>query len=119
MLALPLLVLTACSNDDNPTPSGTTAQITGRWTTDVTGATPALWGDGKAMQMTELNSDGTGCTDIYYLLNEDIAVGRSHQTFRYTASADGQLTMTMDDSQATETATWSVADGRLTLQTDG
>ena len=44
-------------------------------------------------------------------------VGRSHQTFRYTATADGRLTMTMDGSQQTATATWSVADGRLTLTT--
>ena len=80
--------------------------------------TQTLWGDGKALRMTELASDGTGSTDIYYLLNEDIAVGHSHQTFRYTASTDGQLTMTMDGSQTTETATWSVANGQLTLQTD-
>ena len=119
MVALPMLLgLTSCTsdNDDNPTP-GSTAQITGRWTADVTGATETLWGDGKAMQMTELKSDGTGSTDIYYLLNEDIAVGRSHQTFRYTASADGQLTMTMDNNQQTATMTWSMADGRLTLKT--
>jgi hypothetical protein len=51
-------------------------------------------------------------------LNEDIAVDRSHQTFRYTATADGQLTTTMDDNKATETATWSMANGRLTLKTD-
>ena len=113
-------VFTACTSDngDNPTPGGTTAEIVGRWTADVTGATATLWGDGKAMQMTELNSDGTGSTDTYYLLNDDIAAGRSHQTFRYTATADGQLTMNMDGSQQTATATWSVADGRLTLKTD-
>jgi hypothetical protein len=68
--------------------------------------------------MTVLANDGTGTTDIYYLLNDDIAIGRSRQTFRYSATADGRLTMTMDDSQATETATWSLTDGRLTLQTD-
>lgn len=113
-------VFTACSsNEDNNTSQGGTAQIIGRWTADVTGATETLWGDGKALRMTELSSDGTGSTDIYYLLNEDIAVGRSHQTFRYTASADGQLTMTIDGNKATETATWSMTDGRLTLQTNG
>lgn len=116
MLVLPLL-LTACINDDSATQGGTT-QLVGRWTADVTGATQTLWGDGKALRTTELASDGTGSTDIYYLLNKDIAVAHSHQTFRYTASADGQLTMTMDGSQTTETATWSVADGQLTLQTD-
>ena len=116
-----LTVFTACTsdNDDNPTPGVTTAELVGRWTADVTGATATLWGDGKAMQTTELKSDGTGSTDMYYLLNEDIAIARSHQTFRYTATADGLLTMTMDGSQQTATATWSVADGRLTLQTDG
>ena len=114
-----LTVFTACTsdNDDNPTPGGTTAELVGRWTADVTGATATLWGDGKAMQTTELKSDGTGSTDTYYLLNEDIAIARSHQTFRYTATADGRLTMTMDGSQQTATATWSVADGRLTLKT--
>ena len=114
-----LTVFTACTsdNDDNPTPGGTTAELVGRWTADVTGATATLWGDGKAMQTTELSSDGTGSTDTYYLLNEDIAIARSHQTFRYTATADGLLTMTMDGSQQTATATWSVADGRLTLKT--
>ena len=119
LLLMPLLMLTACSKDDNSATQGATTPIEGRWTADVTGATQTLWGDGKALRMTELASDGTGSTDIYYLLNEDIAIGRSHQTFRYTASADGQLTMTMDGSQATETTTWSMADGRLTLQTDG
>ena len=112
-------VLTSCSNDDNNAAQGGMLQITGRWTADVTGATETLWGDGKALRMTVLNSDGTGSTDIYYLLNEDIAVGRSHQTFRYTATADGQLTTTMDDNKATETATWSMANGRLTLKTEG
>ena len=113
------MVFTSCSsdNDDNNGAHGDTAQIEGRWTVDVTGATLTLWGDGKVLRMTELTSNGTGTTDIYYLLNDEIAVGRSHQTFHYSASADGKLTMTMDDSQATETMTWSMADGRLTLKT--
>ena len=110
-------MLTACSNDDDNATDSITTQITGRWTADVTGATPALWGNGKAVRMTELADDGTGSTDIYYLLNDDIAVGRSHQTFRYTLSDDGRLTMTMDGSQTTETATWSKTDGRLMLKT--
>lgn len=110
-------LFTACtSDDDNLGPD--TKKLVGQWTADVTGATQVLWGDGKALRMTELNSDGTGCTDIYYLLNEDIAEGRSHQTFRYKATADGQLTMTMDGSLNIETATWSMTDGQLTLQTD-
>ena len=115
--AVTVLTLTACSNDDDTTTLSTTTQIEGRWMADVTGTTQTLWGDSKVLRMTELGSDGTGSTDIYYLLNEDIAIGRSLQTFHYTASVDGQLTMTMDGSQTTETATWSMADGKLTLQT--
>lgn len=111
-----ILTLAACSNDDNSALQDDTAQIEGRWTADVTGTTQTLWGDSKALRMTELASDGTGSTDIYYLLNDNIAIGRSHRTFRYTATVDGQLTMTMDDSQTTETATWSMADGQLTLK---
>ena len=114
LAAVIILTLTACRKDNN-----TDTQITGRWTADVSGATQALWGDGKALRMTEFASDGTGSTDIYYLLYEDIAIARAHQTFRYTLGTDGQLTMIMDGNQATETATWSMADRSLTLQKDG
>ena len=72
LLLMLLLMLTACSKDDNSATQGATTPIEGRWTADVTGATQTLWGDGKALRMTELASDGTGSTDIYYLLNEDI-----------------------------------------------
>lgn len=113
------ILLTACSKDDTPEPDPEpTAQLTGRWTADVTGATEALWGDDKALRMTEFADDGTGYTDIYYLLSEDIALARSHRTFRYTATADGQLTMTMDDNRETETMTWRMTDNSLILKSD-
>lgn len=64
-------LFTACtSDDDNLGPD--TKKLVGQWKADVTGATQVLWGEGKALRMTELNSDGTGCTDIYYLLNDAI-----------------------------------------------
>lgn len=105
-------VLTSCSDD---TTLGVATQIKGRWTTAEAGAAEVLWGGGKALRMTEFATDGTGCTDIYYLLSDDIAIARSHRTFRYTATADGQLTLSMDDNQATETFSWSVTDGNLML----
>ena len=49
LIAVTILTLTACSNEDNNTSQGGTAQIIGRWTADVTGATETLWGDGKAL----------------------------------------------------------------------
>ena len=48
-------LFTACtSDDDNLGPD--TKKLVGQWTADVTGATQVLWGDGKALRMTELNS---------------------------------------------------------------
>ena len=87
-------VFTSCTsdNDDNPSPeSGANSELVGQWYSDVSGATYAAWTYGKAWQQTELKADGTGVTNIYYL-DGDVAVGREHYSFTYTAT-NGLLTM--------------------------
>ena len=81
-------VFTSCTsdNDDNPSPeSGANGELVGQWYSDVSGDTYAAWTYGKAWQQTELKSDGTGVTNIYYL-SGDNAVAREHYSFTYTAT---------------------------------
>ena len=109
-------VFTSCSsdNDDNPSPeSGASGELVGQWYSDVSGATHAAWTYGKAWQQTELKSDGTGVTNIYYL-SGDKAVAREHYSFTYTAT-DGVLTMDIAERNTKTTARYAVSNGKLTM----
>ena len=109
-------VFTSCTsdNDDNPSPkSGANGELVGQWYSDVSGATHAAWTYGKAWQQTELKSDGTGVTNIYYL-SGDNAVAREHYSFTYTAT-DGVLTMDIAERNTKTTARYAVSDGKLTM----
>lgn len=109
-------VFTSCSsdNDDNPVPeSGASGELVGQWYSDVSGDTYAAWTYGKAWQQTELKSDGTGVTNIYYL-SGDNAVAREHYSFTYTAT-DGVLTMDIAERNTKTTARYAVSDGKLTM----
>ena len=109
-------VFTSCTsdNDDNPSPeSGANGELVGQWYSDVSGATHAAWTYGKAWQQTELKSDGTGVTNIYYF-SGDNAVAREHYSFTYTAT-DGVLTMDIAERNTKTTARYAVSDGKLTM----
>lgn len=109
-------VFNSCSsdNDDNPSPeSGANGELVGQWYSDVSGATHAAWTYGKAWQQTELKSDGTGVTNIYYL-SGDNAVAREHYSFTYTAT-DGVLTMDIAERNTKTTARYAVSNGKLTM----
>ena len=109
-------VFNSCSsdNDDNPVPeSGASGELVGQWYSDVSGATYAAWTYGKAWQQTELKSDGTGVTNIYYL-SGDKAVAREHYSFTYTAT-DGVLTMDIAERNTKTTARYAVSNGKLTM----
>ena len=109
-------VFTSCTsdNDDNPSPeSGANGELVGQWYSDVSGATHAAWTYGKAWQQTELKSDGTGVTNIYYL-DGDVAVGREHYSFTYTAT-NGVLTMDIAERNTKTTARYAVSEGKLLL----
>ena len=109
-------VFTSCTsdNDDNPSPeSGANGELVGQWYSDVSGATHAAWTYGKAWQQTELKSDGTGVTNIYYL-SGDNAVAREHYSFTYTAT-DGVLTMDIAERNTKTTARYAVSGGKLTM----
>ena len=113
-LLMTTAVLTACTsdNDDNPV-SGSDSRIVGRWCSDVSGKTYAKWNYGETWQSTEFKADGTGSTRIYYTAN-DKAVAVEAIDFTYTASADGQLTMTPKDRDVM-TAHWQLAGEELRL----
>ena len=109
-------VFTSCTSDkdDNPVPeSGASGELVGQWYSDVSGTTHAAWTYGKAWQQTELKTDGTGTTSIYYLNNDD-AVGRERYSFTYTAT-DGVLTMDIAERNTKTTARYAVSDGQLLL----
>ena len=109
-------VFNSCSsdNDDNHFPeSGASGELVGQWYSDVSGDTYAAWTYGKAWQQTELKADGTGVTNIYYL-DGDVAVGREHYSFTYTAT-EGVLTMDIAERNTKTTARYTVSDGKLTL----
>ena len=109
-------VFNSCSsdNDDNPSPeSGANSELVGQWYSDVSGATYAAWTYGKAWQQTELKADGTGVTNIYYL-DGDVAVGREHYSFTYTAT-NGLLTMDIAERNTKTTARYAVSEGKLLL----
>ena len=111
--AMTMAFFTACSDNDNNLAPGVDKKIVGDWFSDVSGATHAAWTYGKAWQQTELKSDGTGVTNIYYL-SGDNAVAREHYSFTYTAT-DGVLTMDIAERNTKTTARYAVSDGKLTL----
>ena len=115
--AMTMAVLTACTsdNEDNPAP-GVDGKIVGNWFSDVSGLTYAKWNYGKTWQNTEFKADGTGSTRIYYLVNDN-AIGCEKIDFKYTASADGVLTMTSTDRDVITTK-WQIVGNELRLGDD-
>ena len=87
--AMTVVVMTACSDNDDNLATGVDGKIVGNWFADVSGMTYAKWNYGKAWQNTELKADGTGSTRIYYLVGDD-AIGCEKIDFSYTA-ANGVL----------------------------
>ena len=58
--AMTMVVMTACSNDDDNLAPGVDKKIVGNWSSDVSGMTYAKWNYGKTWQNTEFKADGTG-----------------------------------------------------------
>ena len=112
--AMTMAVLTACSsiidNPSDPTHGGE-GKIVGNWFSDISGMTYAKWNYGKTWQNTEFKADGTGCTRIYYTMDNN-AIGCEKIDFTYTASADGVLTMTPNDREAMQ-AKWQMVGDEL------
>ena len=107
-------VFNSCSSDNDDNHVGASDElVVGQWYSDVSGDTYAAWTYGKAWQQTELKADGTGVTNIYYL-DGDVAVGREHYSFTYTAT-EGVLTMDIAERNTKTTARYTVSDGKLTL----
>ena len=98
MLMMTTMVLTSCTsdNDDTSMPNPTDGSaLVGTWVGDLTGKTPAMWSYGKAWNVWTFQADGTGASDVFFMLgDEPIAV--QHQPFTYTAK-DGKLVVVMDD----------------------
>lgn len=119
MLLMTVMVLTSCSDDDEtpaPTPTPTdNSTLVGNWTVDITGKSFPLWSYGPALHMMTFEADGTGSFDTFYT-HEDKPVARDYQTFTYTTTTDGHLTMEMDDGIFEYT--YQIADGRLILSYD-
>ena len=111
--AITMEVLTACTENDDNTSTGGNNEIVGNWFSDVSGKTYAKWNYGKTWQNTEFKADGTGCTRIYYIF-EDNALGIEKIDFTYTVSADGALTMTPNDREAMH-AKWQMVGDELRL----
>lgn len=116
--AMTMVVLTACTsdNDDNPV-TGDDNKIVGNWCSEVSGKTYAKWNYGETWQTTEFKADGTGCTCIFYTY-EGEAIGYEKIDFTYTASADGKLMMTPKDRDVM-TAKWQIAGDELQLSNNG
>ena len=107
-------VFNSCSSDNDDNHVGASDElVVGQWYSDVSGDTYAAWTYGKAWQQTELKADGTGVTNIYYL-DGDVAVGREHYSFTYTAT-EGVLTMDIAERNTKTTARYTVSDGKLTM----
>ena len=111
-----MAVLAACTdNSDNPA-TGNAGKIVGSWFSDVSGKTFAKWNYGKTWQNTVFADNGTGYTRIYYTF-EDKAIGCEKIDFKYTASADGVLTMTSTDRDVITTK-WQIVGNELRLGDD-
>jgi hypothetical protein len=98
--AMTMVVMTACSNDDDNLAPGVDKKIVGNWFSDVSGMTYAKWNYGKTWQNTKFNADGTGSTRIYYTM-DDNAIGCEKIDFTYKASADGVVVRCIIDASAT------------------
>jgi len=119
LLMMTMTVLTSCSKDDDDTTTpNPTDDITlvGNWTADITNKTFPLWNYGPALHMMNFNADGTGSFETYYTLEEQ-PVARDKQTFTYTTTSDGHLTMKMEDGDFNYT--YKFTNGQLTLTYEG
>ena len=117
--AMSMTVLTSCTEqEDNPS-IGTSpdSAIVGNWICDITNRSYPLWNIGQALHMMTFRADGTGYFETFYTLQDDLPLGRDYQTFTYTTTSDGHLTMEMEDG--TFPYTYQVAGGQLTLDYGG
>lgn len=117
--AMTTALLTACTtdNDEKLTPAGN-SKIVGKWYSDVSGMTEALWNYGKTWSLTEYKSDGTGTITTYYTDEDGDAVGVKNDTFNYVAYSNGTISMTWKGEQAKKTH-WSVNGNELTITAEG
>ena len=116
--AMTMLVLTSCTSDNEDNPSGDPTHdkaIIGNWYANTTNKTFPLWNYGPAWNKMTFNADGTGSFDTFYML-EGQAIARDNQTFTYTTTSDGHLTMVMEDGNFDYT--YQLSGGQLTLAYD-
>ena len=113
-LMMTMMVLTACTsdNDDNPVvnPNDPKALV-GTWVGDLSGKTHTLWTYGKAWNVWTFNADGTGVCDVYFTSN-DQPVALQHQPFTYVAEG-GTMTVTMADGPWDDS--YKIVGERLTI----
>ncbi|MBR2113459.1 MAG: hypothetical protein IJ929_02165 [Prevotella sp.] len=117
VMVIVMLGFTACSdNNDNPSvdPMHDVA-IVGSWYANTTNKTFPLWNYGPAWNKMTFNADGTGHFDTFYIL-ENRAIARDNQTFTYTTTSNGHLTMEMEDG--TFSYTYQFSSGQLMLTYD-
>jgi len=110
-------MFTACSDDDGSStgiPTDSKALV-GTWVGDLSGKTQSIWNYGKAWNAWTFNADGTGVSDLYFLVGDE-PVAIQHQPFTYTAE-DGKLVTVMDDG--TWDWTYQAVDGKLTIDYEG
>ena len=114
--AITTTVLTSCSAEDNSSGDPTHDKaVVGNWYADTTNKTFPLWNYGPAWNKMTFNADGTGSFDTFYTL-EGKAIARDNQTFTYTTTSDGHLTMVMEDGNFDYT--YQLSGGQLTLAYD-
>ena len=106
-----LVFLTACKNEVNPPVED--GDITGSWYGDVTGKTYALWNYGSVWQNTVFNADSTGRTEIYFFYDDKL-LAREDDDFTYS-TANGVLTMVLNENKKTIQTRYTVQDGQLKL----
>ena len=118
-LMMVVTVFTSCTDnddDDNPTLNPTdSSSLVGSWFVDITGSSFPLWNYGPALHMMTFSADGTGSFETFYTL-EDQPIARDYQTFTYTTTPDGRLSMLMEDG--TFNYTYQFSNDRLTLSYD-
>jgi len=113
-LMMTMMVLTACTsdNDDNPTPQPTDSKaLVGTWVGDLSGKTHTMWTYGKAWNVWTFNADGTGVCDVYFTSN-DQPLALQRQPFTYTAEG-GNMTVTMADGPWDDS--YKIVGDRLTI----
>ena len=115
MLTLTMTVVTSCTNDIQDNPAGGPTHddsVVGIWYADITGLTYALWNYGTVWNSMYFRADGTVVASTFYTL-EGEAVASQSITYNYTVTAEGQLTVYVEDDSFDYT--YGSSNGQLTL----